>query len=237
MKTNQFITALRQAPAHRLLVPKFYLGTSLSWQLHCPPAFDDAIPGEALPKHSFENKYIFKCNLGTRGARREGKKTTENNNMTTQEFITTLRKSPANRLIFVSEDGDVIHAGYHLTEIKAAHFDTVDCGGQTNRWNETVVQLWVPAEADDDYMTAGKFLSIFDRVTAMIPLQEEAEIRVEYGDENFFPSLYHVEAVKREAGTTRVMIVPPVTTCKARDRRLKTLETVACCQPVEANCC
>jgi hypothetical protein len=157
--------------------------------------------------------------------------------MTTEQFIATLRKSPADRLVFVNEAGDVIHAGYHLTEIKAAHFDTVDCGGQTNQWNETIAQLWVPAEADDDYMTAGKFLSIFDRVTAMIPLNQEAEIRLEYGDENFFPSLYHVESVKSEAGTTRVLLAPPETTCKARDRRIREVETAACCQPVEATCC
>lgn len=156
--------------------------------------------------------------------------------MTTQEFIAALRKTPDNRLIFENEIGHRVHAGYHLTEIKAAHFDTVDCGGQTNRWNETIVQLWVPADSDDEdeYMTAGKFLRIFDRVTGMIPLQLEAEVRVEYGDENFFPSLYHVEAVTSEDGATRVLLAPPSTTCKARDRRLAEVEAGACC---ETACC
>ena len=156
--------------------------------------------------------------------------------MTTQEFIAALRKTPDNQLIFENEAGDMVHAGYHLTEIKAAHFDTVDCGGQTNQWNETVIQLWVPAGADenDEYMAAGKFLRIFEKVTAMIPLQLEAEIRVEYGDENFFPSLYHVESVTSEDSTTRVLLAPPSTTCKARDRRLAEVEAGACCEPA---CC
>ena len=144
--------------------------------------------------------------------------------MTTREFIAVLRETPDNQLIFENEAGDAVHAGYHLTEIKAANFDTVDCGGQTNQWRETIVQLWVPANADDEYMTAGKFLRIFDKVTTMIPLQLEAEIRVEYGDENFFPSLYHVESVTSEDGNTRVLLTPPATTCKARD-----VETSACC--------
>ena len=158
--------------------------------------------------------------------------------MTTQEFIAALRKTPDNRLIFENEAGDTVRAGYHLTEIKAAHFDTVDCGGQTNQWHETIVQLWVPAAADDDdeYMTAGKFLRIFDKVTAMIRLKLEAEIRVEYGDENFFPSLYHVESVISDDGATRVLLSPPATTCKARDRRLAEAEASACCQPA-ALCC
>jgi hypothetical protein len=157
--------------------------------------------------------------------------------MTTQEFITTLRKTPGNRLIFENRAGHAVRAGYHLTEIKAAHFDTVDCGGQTNQWAETIVQLWVPAGPDDEYMTAGKFLRIFDRVTAMIPLQLEAEIRVEYGDETFFPSLYHVEAATSERGITRVLLLPPATTCKARERRLTEVEDAACCQPAAAACC
>ena len=154
--------------------------------------------------------------------------------MTTQEFINALRQRPDDRLVFVNAAGDAVRAGYHLTEIKAAHFDTVDCGGQTNGWNETIVQLWVPAETDDEYMPAGKFLSIFDRVTRMIPLETEAEVRVEYGDENFSPSLYHVEAVTREDGDTRVLLAPPSTTCKARDRRLRDVAEERCC---EAACC
>jgi hypothetical protein len=156
--------------------------------------------------------------------------------MTTQEFIESLRKAPDNRLIFEDQAGNTVRAGYHLTEIKAAHFDTVDCGGQTNRWNETIVQLWVPAEADDEYMTAGKFLRIFDKVTAMLPLQQQAEIRVEYGDETFFPSHYHVEAVTSENGDTRILLAPPATTCKARDRRLADVEVGACCETATVCC-
>lgn len=157
--------------------------------------------------------------------------------MTTEEFIASFRKAPGDRLIFENEAGDAVRAGYHLTEIKAAHFDTVDCGGQTNQWHETVVQLWVPADANEEYMTAGKFLRIFDRVTTMIPLKQEAEIRVEYGDENFFPSLYHVQTVISQQGDTRVLLRAPTTTCKARDRRLKAADADACCQPAEAACC
>jgi hypothetical protein len=71
----------------------------------------------------------------------------------------------------------------------------------------------------------------------MIPLKEKAEIRVEYGDENFFPSLYHIEAVRSGAGISRLLLTRPTTTCKARERRIQQVETASCCQPVEANCC
>jgi hypothetical protein len=139
--------------------------------------------------------------------------------MKTNEFIAELRAAPKNRLLFVDRDGNPIHTGYHLTELKAASLQTVDCGGERNHWHETIVQLWVPPKADDDYMTVAKFLQIFDRVRGMIPLDLTAEIRVEYGDEKFFPSTYHILSVTHDQHATRVLLVSPETTCKARDRR------------------
>ena len=140
--------------------------------------------------------------------------------MKTQEFIGQLRDAGSKRLVFANQDGTTIHGGYHLTELKSASFDTVDCGGQKNRWNETIVQLWVPQGNDsDEFMSADKFLSIYDRVSGMIALDPEAEIRFEYGDENFPPSNYHVDKVREVTDTIRVELRPPQATCKARDRR------------------
>jgi|SRR6267143_1599073 len=139
--------------------------------------------------------------------------------MKTKDFIDTLRASPGKQLIFQDSQEHTVQPGYHLTELKAARFKTVDCGGQVNRWEETIVQLWVPQDADEHYMTAGKFLKILDRVRGLIPLQLDAEIRVEYGDGNFFPSTYHVGSVTENAAEIRVVLQPPVATCKARDRR------------------
>ena len=140
--------------------------------------------------------------------------------MTTKEFIAHLHAASEKPLIFVNPAGDSIHPGYHLTEIKAAKFDTVDCGGEKNRWNETIMQLWVPeGERSETFMAAGKFLSIYDKVSRLIDVDPAAEVRFEYGDENFFPSNYHVASMGESGGTLRVELRPPQTTCKARDRR------------------
>lgn len=158
--------------------------------------------------------------------------------MKTNEFISTLRAAPSNQLIFAGLDGHAVPSGYHLTELKAASFETVDCGGQTNRWQETILQLWVPSHADGEYMTTAKFLNIFDKVNGMIPLDFDAEIRVEYGDNDFFPSTYHVRSVTHDQTGTRVLLEPPHTTCKARDRRVATLPTTdSCCAPPTETCC
>src|SRR5437773_12356485 len=158
--------------------------------------------------------------------------------MRTNEFISAFRAAPNNQLIFADPDGHAVHGGYHLTELKTESFETVDCGGRVNRWPETIVQLWVPADAGDEYMTAAKFLKIFDKVRGMIPLNFDAEIRIEYGDEHFFPSTYHVGSVTYDQTTTRALLEPPRTTYKARDRRAETLSiTDSCCAPRAEACC
>ena len=147
--------------------------------------------------------------------------------MKTREFIGKLRAAQGKRLIFANSDGDAVHPGYHLTEIKAALFDTVDCGGQVNRWPETIFQLWVPENAGDEDMKADKFVRIYEKVRASIPLDEKAEVRIEYGDQNFFPSLYRVDSISAGKGMLRVLLRPPGTTCKARDRAVDS--NVECC--------
>jgi hypothetical protein len=59
--------------------------------------------------------------------------------VTTKEFIAELRRAPDKLLLFVNAEGDTIYAGYHVTEIKAAKFETIDCGGEKNLWSETVI--------------------------------------------------------------------------------------------------
>ena len=140
--------------------------------------------------------------------------------MTTHDFISRLREAPAKQLVFTDSGDATIHGGYHLTELKAASFDAVDCGAQKNRWNETIVQLWVPEEQENgEFMTAAKFLSIYDKVARLISLDVTAEIRFEYGDENFPPSDYKVEKISENEAELRVQLRLPRTTCKARDRR------------------
>jgi hypothetical protein len=138
--------------------------------------------------------------------------------MKTYAFIKVLRNSADKELIFANADGQSIHAGYHLTEMKAASFETVDCGGKTNRWNETVLQLWVPEEAEDTYMKSDKFLRIYDKGRRLVSVDEEAEIRIEYGDENFFPTAYYIRESRGDNVAIRFFLEPPRSTCKARDR-------------------
>jgi hypothetical protein len=90
--------------------------------------------------------------------------------MNTQEFITSLRQHNDTPLVFDYGNARV-PAGYHVTEVKAVSFQTMDCGGKSDAWSETIVQLWNPEatmpegafygqEASDkhEFMSAKKIL-------------------------------------------------------------------------------
>src|SRR2546425_1062624 len=105
--------------------------------------------------------------------------------MKTNEFIAELRAEPNDQLIFADLEGHAVHRGYHLTELKAATFDTVDCGGQTSQWQETIVQLWVPTNADDDYKRSAKFLKIFHQGPRKITVNSECGISSQIRQKKF----------------------------------------------------
>jgi hypothetical protein len=72
-----------------------------------------------------------------------------------------------------------------------------------------------------------------------IALHIDSEFRVEYGDRTFFPPTYYVRSVISDDATTRVLVEPPRTTRKARDRRMPTDSSSAsdsCYLAVQAYC-
>jgi hypothetical protein len=148
----------------------------------------------------------------------------------TQEFLSRLESLPNQALIFDYGDGQV-KPGYHVTEIMNVTYESVDCGGQANFWRNTVVQLMGPNITDKpNYMTVEKFLSIYKKVTASVPVRAEAEMRFEYGDARHPALHYHVSDIRQEGEAVTVFLTRPGVTCKATDRKL---EGVSCCPPMK----
>lgn len=160
--------------------------------------------------------------------------------MTTQELLKTLTLHPDKSLVFEA-NGQRIAPGYHVTEVMNLTFESMDCGGQANFWRETVVQLMGPGPGDKpEFMTVQKFLSIYNRVAASVPVRGESEIRFEYGSTELPAVHYHVGQVALEGDHLTVRLTPPGVTCKANDRARAT----SCCTPLElevaaptAGCC
>lgn len=139
--------------------------------------------------------------------------------LTTTRFLNALEAHKDLPLVFHLGNGKVVPVGYHVTEIKAVTFETVDCGGQTNTWKDTIVQLWRPeAEKDDQYMTAGKFLRIYGQVASRVNVQGHAEIKFEYGDDGQPAVHFEVSDLRLADGQLQVHLDWVGVRCKAADR-------------------
>lgn len=160
--------------------------------------------------------------------------------MKVKEFITILEQQQNKELLFAYGDEAFVGANYHLTEVKNVQFDTTDCGGKTNFWEETHFQLWEsPQELGKrDYMTTDKIASILRRVDGIKPLKLDSPLKFEYGNDRFATSVMPVEHVHYEDNRVLVYLYPESTLCKANDQKnidLEKQEEAACCSG--SNCC
>lgn len=136
--------------------------------------------------------------------------------MNTQSFIQTLESYPTRPLVFDYGSGRRVAPGYHVTEVMNVTYETMDCGGQANFWRETVVQLQGPSAKDaPEFMTTDKFLGIYRRVVASVPVRPDSEVRLEYGDALSPAIRYHVGAVAESEGHLVIFLTSPGVTCKA----------------------
>ncbi|MCA9836513.1 MAG: hypothetical protein KC422_06355 [Trueperaceae bacterium] len=166
--------------------------------------------------------------------------------MTNLEFLSELHsiQDKGSSLIFGGADV-LVAPGYHVTEIKSSQVQSMDCGGQGNSWTETILQLWSPANPRDGFMTVGKFLSIYNRVSSSLTLDDFAQMRVEYGEPGQVAVSYLVSQIELTEGNVRVQLEAPGVACKGADRSVGdipvlNINTSACCSlsnQKESACC
>ncbi len=148
--------------------------------------------------------------------------------MITRELLETLATYQDKPLVFEYANGLQIAAGYHVTEVMNVTYESMDCGGQANFWRETVVQLMGPGPKDTpEFMTAQKFLGIYNQVAASVPVRGESEIRFEYGSAALPAIQYRVGQIALEGDHLVVRLTPPSVSCKANNRA-----SAGCCTPL-----
>lgn len=139
--------------------------------------------------------------------------------MQVQDFLDKVADHSDLPLLFELNDGRVVQGGYHVTEIKNATYDTIDCGNSVHTWKEVIVQIWVPAEAQetDPHMPTRKFLKIWDAVDGRLNLYRDAEVRIEYGDALQQTVNYQVQGFAVTEDGLVAQMAPPRTMCKPRE--------------------
>lgn len=145
-------------------------------------------------------------------------------------------------LVFAYETGAEVRPGYHVTEVKAGSFVTLDCGGNPDAWQETILQVEdIAAKDGGTHMRVGKFRSILAQVDRKVRLNGDARVTIEVSRPDEAMKVYDVAAI--DAGDDRVVVQlgerPAI--CKPRHRAQQEAAATAsaCCSPgsASASCC
>jgi len=154
--------------------------------------------------------------------------------MTTKEFLNILETQPNLPLLFEYQKGAFARIDYHITEIKNVTFDTVDCGGVRNQWQEVHIQLWESELPDPVHrVNTTKALDIFKLVEKIRATYGDVSIKFEYGNKDFHTAILPVGNVQVLNNQILVQLGVDQTSCKAQDRAATAEEkAAACCAPV-----
>jgi Family of unknown function (DUF6428) len=129
--------------------------------------------------------------------------------------------------------GRMIQPGYHVTEVKAGSFVTLDCGGNPDAWVETILQIEdLPASAETQrHMAVEKFLAIIVEVGERLRLDDAARLTFEVGPPGEPMQVFDVEglSVSDDAAVLRLCARPAI--CKPRHRAQVQTATSSCCNP------
>lgn len=129
-----------------------------------------------------------------------------------QDLQTALSEAPVDaQLVFTSDAGE-IGKGYHITELKAATVQSIDCGGNLSTFPEVTVQL-----LDGNYgthMTAQKFARILEHSIQQIPSLQDAAPKVEYAPKNQGLGIYEMGTPTLENGRVLVSLSHSGAVCK-----------------------
>ena len=147
--------------------------------------------------------------------------------MKTSEFLTLLQEHKSKSLLFEYQPGIVVPANYHITEVKNISVDSVDCGAQTDSWNETIVQLWESPEeiGKTEFMTSFKALAILNKVDKMRAMDRDAELKIEYSNPHFHTAQLFIDDYTWNKEKLLIKLAIEKTDCKAKE---------TCGVPIEA---
>lgn len=133
-----------------------------------------------------------------------------------------------------------IQPGYHVTEVKAGSFVTLDCGGQPDAWQETVLQVEdIPAKHEQTFMTVGKFRGILAQVDRKVRLHADARLTFEVSRPGQAMQVFDVAGIALENDTAVLTLGARPAICKPRHRAAQQAarDAVACCAPVTSGQC
>ena len=130
-------------------------------------------------------------------------------------FKSALAAHPGKLVRFVFDDGDVIPAHFHVTEVGHVKKDFIDCGGTLRSVSSCLLQTWTHDDDRDHRLEAGKLLSILELAEKHLPLAG-LDVEVEY--ENCVVSQFAVTETEADADAVVFHLADKHTDCLAREK-------------------
>jgi hypothetical protein len=144
-------------------------------------------------------------------------------------FLDALEAHADKALVLAYDDGQRVQPGYHVTEVKAGSFVTLDCGGNPDAWQETVLQVEdIPASEGDMPMTVAKFRTILAKVGSRVPLDHGARLTWEVSKPGDPMKVYDVGSLDIDSDRVIAHLAPRSAICKPR-HRAQQAGASACC--------
>lgn len=145
----------------------------------------------------------------------------------------------ADKPLVLEYEGRTIQPGYHVTEVKAGSFVTLDCGGNPDQWHETILQVEdLPSDGGRDFMQVSKFRGILAQVAKRIELDADARLTFEVGTPDTPMQVFDVNTLAIEADRIVLALTARPAICKPRHRAAKAA-AAACCGTAakSSGCC
>jgi uncharacterized protein DUF6428 len=133
-----------------------------------------------------------------------------------------------------------VQPGYHVTEVKAGSFVTLDCGGNPDAWQETVLQIEdIPAKDGQGFLSVGKFRAILAQVDRKIRLAGDARVTIEIGRPDEAMQIYDVAGMGTTGDEMVLRLGQRPAICKPRHRAEQEAAAASCCSPAAtaSGCC
>lgn len=136
-----------------------------------------------------------------------------------QMFKEQLLKYPDLDLQFQYSGTQKVKPSYHITEIKQAVINSVDCGGVANDWIEIIVQLWEPSDKQQERsMKVIKALSIINIVEQNLPITSTGIVKIEFGNSQFATRQMYPGDIIVDTDNLIIDLQADFTQCKAINR-------------------
>ena len=146
----------------------------------------------------------------------------------------------ADKPLIIEYGGRTIQSGYHVTEVKAGAFITLDCGGNPDQWHETILQIEdIPSQDGRDFMKVEKFHKILAQVANRIELDADARLTFEVGKLDLPMQVFDVGTLTIEFDRIVLALAARPAICKPRHRAVKGAAAAPCCGTPASNsgCC